>query len=150
MMQLRWMIGIKGLKIELQNSITRENLRVLMTSFYRETIKKRNKNVSLTEAVVDLYKQSYFNGSRDVMKLNKARKSTDYKRLDTLAFKLQGGPFSTLYLDIMKYPEYLFSDETLDDYKYSFDSPTTINNKLVYVVNFIKIPDEEPLNNTTT
>lgn len=118
---------------------------VLMTSFYRETIKKRNKNVSLTEAVVDLYKQSYFNGSRDVMKLNKARKSTDYKRLDTLAFKLQGGPFSTLYLDIMKYPEYLFSDETLDDYKYSFDSPTTINNKLVYVVNFIKIPDEEPL-----
>ena len=118
---------------------------VLMTSFYRETIKKRARNVSLTEAVVDLYKQSYFNGSRDVMKLNKARKSTDYKRLDTLAFKLQGGPFSTLYLDIMKYPEYLFSDETLDDYKYSFDSPTTINNKLVYVVNFIKIPDEEPL-----
>jgi len=118
---------------------------VLMTAFYRETIKKRNRNVSLTEAVVDLFKQSYMNGSRDVMKLNKARKSTDYKRLDTLAFKLQGGPFSALYLDIMKYPEYLFSDETLDDYKYSFDSPTTINDKLVYVVNFVKIPDEEPL-----
>ena len=118
---------------------------VLMTSFYRETIKKRNKNVSLTEAVVDLYKQSYMNGTRDVMKINKARKSTDYKRLDTLAFKLQGGPFSTLYLDIMKYPEYLFSDESLDGYNYSFDEPTTINNKLVYVVNFIKTPDEEPL-----
>jgi hypothetical protein len=109
-----------------------------MTTFYRETIKKRNRNVSLTEAIVDLYKQSYSSNSRDVMKLNKARKSTDYKRLDTLAFKLQGGPFSTLYLDIMKYPEYIFDEETIEDYKYTFDQPTTINNKPVYVVNFVK------------
>jgi hypothetical protein len=118
---------------------------VLMTAFYRETIKKRNKNVSLTEAVVDLYKQSYLNNSRDVMRLHKARKSTDYKLLDTLAFKLQGGPFSTLYLDIMKYPEYLFTNETITDYDYSFDPSTTVNDKLVYVVNFRKKPDGNPL-----
>lgn len=118
---------------------------VLMTAFYRETIKKRNRNVSLTEAVVNLYKQSYLNKSRDVMKLHKARKSTDYKHLDTLAFKLQGGPFSTLYLDIMKYPEYIFNNETIDDYTYTFDQPTTVNDKLVYVVNFKKKPDDNPL-----
>jgi hypothetical protein len=118
---------------------------VLMTAFYRETIKKRNRNVSLTEAVVDLYKQSYLNRSRDVMKLNKARKSTDYKLLDTLAFKLQGGPFSTLYLDVMKYPEYIFNNETIDDYTYTFDQPTTVNDKLVYVVNFKRKPDDNPL-----
>ena len=118
---------------------------VLMTAFYRETIKKRNRNVSLTEAVVDLYKQSYQNRSRDVMKLHKARKSTDYKALDTLAFKLQGGPFSTLYLDIMKYPEFIFSDETIKNYNYTFEQPTTVNNKLVYVVNFVKKPDDDPL-----
>lgn len=118
---------------------------VLMTAFYRETIKKRNRNVSLTEAVVDLYKQSYQNRSRDVMKLHKARKSTDYKALDTLAFKLQGGPFSTLYLDIMKYPEFIFSDESIKNYNYTFEQPTTVNNKLVYVVNFVKKPDDNPL-----
>lgn len=118
---------------------------VLMTAFYRETIKKRNKNVSLTEAVVDLYKQSYQNGSRDMMKLHKARKSTDYKALDTLAFKLQGGPFSTLYLDIMKYPEFIFSNASIPDYNYAFEQPTTVNNKLVYVVNFIKKPSDDPL-----
>ena len=118
---------------------------VLMTAFYRESIKKRNRNVSLTEAVVDLFKQSYLNRSRDVMKLNIARKSTDYKRLDTLAIKLQGGPFSTLYLDIMKYPEYLFVDEAVEDYEYSFEQPTMVNNKVVYVVKFVKKPDDEPL-----
>lgn len=118
---------------------------VLMTAFYRETIKRRNRNVSLTEAVVDLYKQSYLNKSRDVMKLNKARKSTDYRRLDTIAFKLQGGPFSTLYLDIMKYPEYIFTEETISDYKYAFDPPTTVNDKLVYVVDFKSEPSDELL-----
>jgi len=111
---------------------------VLMTAFYRETIKRRNRNVSLTEAVVDLYKRSYLNRSRDIMKLNKARKVTDYRRLDTVAFKLQGGPFSTLYLDIMKYPEYIFTDETIPEYTYTFGRPTTVNDKLVYVVNFDK------------
>jgi hypothetical protein len=74
---------------------------VLMTAFYRETIKKRNRNVSLTVAVVDLYKQSYLNKSRDVMKLNKARKRTDFKVLDSVAFKLQGGPSSRLLLGVM-------------------------------------------------
>ncbi len=118
---------------------------VLMTAFYRETIKKRNRNVSLTEAVVDLYKQSYSNKSRDVMKLHKARKSTDYKLLDTLAFKLQGGPFSTLYLDIMKYPEYIFTENDISNYTYTFDKSTTVNDKLVYVISFRKKPDGNPL-----
>jgi len=117
----------------------------LMTAFYRETIKRRNRNVSLTEAVVDLYKQPYQNKSKDVMKLNKARKSTDYKRLDTIAFKLQGGPFSTLYLDIMKYPEYIFTVETIPNYTYSFDTPTTVNDKMVYVVNFKSLSNDDDL-----
>lgn len=107
-----------------------------MTAFYRETIKRRNRNVSLTEAVVDLYKQPYNSNARDVVVLNKARKSTDYRRLDTVAFKLQGGPFSTLYLDIMKYPEYIFTYESIDDYNYSFGPPTAIKGRPVFVVKF--------------
>ena len=109
---------------------------VLMTAFYRETIKKRKKNVSLTEAVVNLYKQSYTNGSRDIVSLRKARKSTDYRRLDTVAVKLVGGPFSTLFLDVMKYPKYVFSKETILDYDFSFSKPSIVNDMPVHVVNF--------------
>jgi hypothetical protein len=116
-----------------KNNPTEPNV---MTAFYRETIKRRNRNVSLTEAVVDLYKQPYNSNKRDVVVLNKARKSTDYRRLDTVAFKLQGGPFSTLYLDIMKYPEYIFTKESIDDYTYHFQPPTAIKGKPVYVVSF--------------
>jgi len=110
----------------------------VMTAFYRETIKRRNRNVSLTEAVVNLYKQPYMSNSKDVIELHKARKSTDYRRLDTVAFKLQGGPFSALYLDVMKYPEYLFTNETIEDYKYNFEPPSTINSRPVFVVSFLQ------------
>ncbi|PCJ94045.1 MAG: hypothetical protein COA50_12855 [Flavobacteriaceae bacterium] len=108
----------------------------LMTAFYRETIKKRKKNVSLSEAVVNIYKTPYTSHRRDALQLYKARKSTDYSKLDTLALKLQGGPFNTLFTDIMKYPEYIFSTEHISDYSFTYDHSTRINDKLIYVINF--------------
>lgn len=109
---------------------------VYMTAFYRETIKRRNRNVSLTEAVVEVMKYPNNASTQDAIKLNKARKSTDYRRLDTVSVKLQGGPFSTIYLDVMKYPQYIFTDETIKTYDFSFNTPSTINNRNVFVVDF--------------
>lgn len=108
----------------------------LMTAFYRETIKKRRKNVSLSEAVVNIYKTPYTSFKKDGVKLYKARKSTDYSKLDTVALKLQGGPFNALFVDVMKYPEYIFTEETLNDYRFSFDRSTRVNDRLIYVVDF--------------
>ena len=118
----------------------------LMTAFYRETIKKRRRNVSLSEAVVNIYKTPYTSSRRDAVQLYKARKSTDYSKLDTVALKLQGGPFNALFVDIMKYPEYIFSSDRIDEYRFSFDRSTRINDKLVFVVNFEQRPEvKEPL-----
>ncbi|WP_297764236.1 carboxypeptidase-like regulatory domain-containing protein [uncultured Muriicola sp.] len=108
----------------------------VMTAFYRETIKKRRKNVSLSEAVVTIFKTPYTSSRRDAVQMFKARKSTDYDKLDTLVLKLQGGPFNALYVDVMKYPEYIFAEESIDDYTFSFDRSTRINDRLIYVVNF--------------
>ncbi|OEK07724.1 hypothetical protein A8C32_16600 [Flavivirga aquatica] len=112
------------------------NNNTLMTAFYRETIKKRRRNASLSEAVVKIHKQPYYNLRKDKIELIKARKKTDYTRLDTLVLKLQGGPFSNLYTDIIKYPEFIFTEESVNYYDFKFDKSTNINGKLVYVVNF--------------
>lgn len=112
----------------------------VMTAFYRETIKKRRKNVSLSEAVVNIYKAPYFSSKNDAMKLYKARKNTDYSKLDTVALKLQGGPFNTLYVDIMKYPEFIFGDATVEEYEFKFNRSTYINDRLIYVINFDQLP----------
>ena len=109
-----------------------------MTGFYRETIKKRNRNASLSEAVVTIKKQSYTTNKSDDITLIKARKNTNYARLDTLALKLQGGPFSSLYTDMIKYPKFIFNNSTIANYDFTFGRSTQIDNRLIYVVNFIQ------------
>ncbi|MGJ8732568.1 MAG: carboxypeptidase-like regulatory domain-containing protein, partial [Cellulophaga sp.] len=108
----------------------------LMTAFYRESIKKRRKNISLSEAVVNIYKAPYSNSRKDAVELYKTRKSTNYSKMDTLALKLQGGPFNALYVDVMKYPQYIFGLDALKYYEFAFDHSTRINNRLVYVISF--------------
>src|SRR5690606_13050244 len=128
----------KSLVVEMlgkKNTLYNDN-DVLMTAFYRETIKNRRKNASLSEAVVQIHKQPYKNSRNDDIELIKARKKTHYSRLDTLALKLQGGPFSNLYIDIVKYPDYIFDIENIEYYNFSFDESTQIDNSIVYVVNF--------------
>ncbi|TBN13831.1 carboxypeptidase-like regulatory domain-containing protein [Hyunsoonleella pacifica] len=112
----------------------------LMTAFYRETIKKRRKNASLSEAVVKIHKQPYSSLRNDHIELIKSRKNIDYSRLDTLALKLQGGPFSNLYTDLVKYPEYIFNKDDIDFYDFNYENSTNINKNLVYVVNFKQKP----------
>lgn len=117
----------------------------VMTAFYRESIKKRNKNVSLSEAIVNIYKAPYQSSSKDVLKFYKARKNTNYSRLDTLLFKVQGGPYNPLFVDIMKYPEHVFTEETLPNYMFSFSYSIKENNTLIYVIDFKQKEDIQDL-----
>jgi hypothetical protein len=107
-----------------------------MTAFYRETIKKRNTYISLSEAVVEINKQPYTSGRSDFVKLYKSRKSTDYRKIDTLTLKLRGGPHTSLHLDIMKNPTLLFTEDMIGTYKFSFEKSTKIDNKPIYVLKF--------------
>ena len=112
----------------------------IMTAFYRETIQKRRSYVSLSEAVIDVYKTPYESKKKDVVRLFKARKSADYKKLDTITVKLQGGPSSTLYIDIMKHPQIVFTESMVERYEFSFDKGTTINNRPIHVLKFKQRP----------
>jgi hypothetical protein len=117
-----------------------------MTAFYRETIKRRRRNVSLSEAVVTIFKTPYSSSRRDVVQLFKARKSTDYSKLDTVALKLQGGPFNALYVDVMKYPDFIFGPDYIENYEFYFERNTRINDRLIFVIGFRQKPGiQEPL-----
>jgi hypothetical protein len=117
------------------------NSQTLMTAFYRETIRKsKSAYVSLSEAVVEINKQPYTSNKPDAVRLFKSRKKADYNKLDTLAFKLQGGPFNSLYLDIMKNPDYIFTDDMIANYEFSFDHTAREDNRLIYVLDFKQHP----------
>lgn len=111
---------------------------LIVKAFYRESIKKRRTYASLSEAVVDIYKQEGNQFNRDYVKLDRARKSTDYRKIDTLVIKLQGGPYNNLGMDMMRNQDLFFSDEMFDIYQFSFDKVISIDAHNVYVIDFIQ------------
>jgi len=118
---------------------TRENYSEkpnMMTGFYRETIKQRHDYLSISEAVVDIYKASYTSMQDDQVKIFKGRNGTNLKKADTLMVKLQGGPSVTMLLDIIKNPEFIISPDSLDNYIFSIVSFVSIDDKPCYVISF--------------
>ena len=116
----------------------------LMTSFYRETIRKNRTYVSIGEAVVEIFKAPYNNDIRfDGARIYKGRKSTDVVKVDTILFKLQGGPTTSLELDMVKNPEAILTRDAMKYYTYSLTGVVEINNKPHYVIDFIQRPEVE-------
>ncbi len=114
---------------------------MMMTAFYRETIKKWRNYVSISEAVVDIYKSPYANSFRyDQVRLVQGRKSADVQKMDTLLFKVQGGPVTTLLLDIVKNPYLLLTEEYKEVYDFRISGVISINDRLHYLVSFDQKP----------
>jgi hypothetical protein len=114
----------------------------LMTGFYRETIRKNRTYVSIGEAVVEIFKAPYENDVRfDGTRIYKGRKSTDVEKADTVLFKLQGGPVTSLELDIAKNPEVILTIEAMKYYDYKLTGVVEIDGKPNYVIDFIQKPD---------
>lgn len=114
----------------------------MLTGFYRETIKQRRDYVSISEAVIDIYKSPYTNFfESDRVRVFKGRKSTNVKKVDTLTVKLIGGPNISLMLDIVKNPDILLSRESVDYYSYEMLNIVNIDGKLNYEIGFTPIMD---------
>jgi hypothetical protein len=118
-----------------------ESVPNLMTAFYRETIRKNRTYVSIGEAVVEIFKAPYSSDIRyDGARIYKGRKSSDVEKMDTVLFKLQGGPVSVLQLDIAKNTEAILTIDAMQYYNYSLTGVIEIDNKPHYVIDFIQKP----------
>jgi hypothetical protein len=124
-----------------------ENVSNLMTAFYRETIRKNRTYVSIGEAVVEVFKSPYNNDIRfDATRIYKGRKGTDVQKMDTVLFKLQGGPVSVLDLDLAKNTETVLTREAMQNYDYKLTGVVEIDGKPHYVIDFMQKPSvENPL-----
>ena len=110
---------------------------MMMRGFYRETIQRGRNYVSISEAIIDIYKGSYLNEYQvDQVKLFRGRKSADVERMDTVLFKVQGGPNTTILMDVVKNPYILLSEEYLNIYDFRLSDVITIDDRLHYVISF--------------
>ena len=120
---------------------------VYLTCFYREGIERRKRNLDVTEAVLKIYKTDFQHDyNNDYVKLLKKRRASNILKNDTIFPRMKSGINSCLLLDIIKeLPDFLDFDNN-SKYSYTFNGITTIDNKLVNIVNFKQKPlFKEPL-----
>lgn len=119
----------------------------LCTAFYRESVMQNKQYVGLAEAVLNVYKARYSNEfEADRIKVFKARKSQDVKKMDTIMFKLQGGHQASLMLDLAKNPASFMSEEDFNNYEYKPVNIASIEGKQTYVIEFTQREGlQEPL-----
>ncbi|MBI5010965.1 MAG: carboxypeptidase-like regulatory domain-containing protein, partial [Bacteroidia bacterium] len=124
-----------------------ESVPNLMTAFYRETIRKNRSYVSIGEAVVEIFKAPYVSDIRfDGTRIYKGRKSSDVEKMDTVLFKLQGGPVTVLQLDIVKNTESILTREAMEYYDYMISGVIEVDGKPHYIIDFKQKPSvEHPL-----
>jgi hypothetical protein len=121
---------------------------IKIVGFYRESIKKRRTYVSVLESIVDIEKMPFSSVVQDQVDILKGRKNVDYSKLDTINFKLEGGLYTALFIDLIKDPTNIFSENVFDLYNFRFEDITQINDKQVFIISFKQKPaleDPDPL-----
>lgn len=108
----------------------------MMTGFYREYIMQRRDYLSISEAVIDIYKAPYQSIQNDQVRIFKSRKASHVKKADTLLVQLQGGPNVLMWLDIVKNTDLSIALDDLDNYRFEFGPLVNIDDQLHWVISF--------------
>lgn len=119
------------------NSMNYSNKNSMYTAFYRETTREGNDYISICEAVLDIAKAPYnYEYSDDQAKIFKGRRSENVKRIKNLKYKLEGGVYNCISLDIMKDMPSFLSEEYFNDYEYDYVKQMVYENRDLYVIAF--------------
>lgn len=115
----------------------------LMSAFYRETVQQDGQYINVSEAVIEVLKSPYNSGVRsDLVRLVKGRKNPDVQPFQWLNFKLQGGPFTIIKLDLVKTNESFINELDRGSYRYEIERVIWFKNEPVYVVSFSPVSDK--------
>lgn len=110
----------------------------MLTLFYRETVQKGKRYISVTEGVMDVYKTPYKKRNTGFDKVHplKGRRLVSQRMSDTLAVKIVGGPYLAVDMDMAKNPNFLLDKDYLDDYFYVLEDNVYFGDRPQYVVAF--------------
>ncbi len=107
-----------------------------LTTFYREIIKKNRSFIDVSQGILHVSKASYGDQTGDQLSIVKGSRVQQYKKDDTLAFKIMGGPNTMLLLDIVKHPGIVLNPETFEFYNYTLEGMELIDGKQNYTIRF--------------
>ncbi len=107
----------------------------LFDCFYRETVRKRQRFIYVSEAVTKMYKSSFSDAfGRDRAAVVKSRLLTSPRKADTLGVKVVGGPVMSVDLDIVKTRGIVLDTDALDFYRFEMLEPRPIDGRMQFVI----------------
>ncbi|GHV16555.1 membrane protein [Bacteroidia bacterium] len=115
------------------------SLPAYITTFYREGVEHKKKVISLTEAILKIYKTGYQNDAgADQVKLVKMRNIINKQESDTIFTKMKSGINACLLLDVMKVlPDFLIEQSKEESpYIYTHTDISVVDNRRVNVISF--------------
>jgi len=109
---------------------------LLLSGFFRETIKQDGKYIEVSEAVLDIYKSSYLKyDDQEKVRFVKGRKTIDEKEVSIARLKLAGGPLLFSNIDLVKHLDFLPKDDKMI-YNYSYIGKDIEFGRVVFKVAF--------------
>lgn len=109
----------------------------LCQGFYREITKEEDNYINICEALVDVAKAPYFGSLlNDQVRIFKGHKSENVKRLPNLNYKLEGGVYNCLRLDVIKEQALFLMPENFNSYNFKYTRSIYYNNRTICVVEF--------------
>jgi hypothetical protein len=108
----------------------------VFTAFFREATQQDNTDISLSEAVINIFKEPYTSMRDDQIKIFKGRKGNNTREKEFVDFVVQGGLYNTLQLDIVKnLPTFLDADY-FALYEFQMERIITHFDRPTYVISF--------------
>ena len=117
----------------------------LLRCFYRETLQKRQRYISVNEAVARIYKNPYthLNIYSDCCALEKSRVIMSQRKGDTLSVRMMGGPTFAITFDAVKNKDILLNKTDLPLYSFKLESPAYLADRLQFVISFEPVLEAE-------
>ena len=108
----------------------------LLKCFYRETVQKRGRFISVSEAVTRAYKSPYMGLNGDRVAMDKSRILMSQRSRDTLSVKVLGGPTLPITADVVRDKNLLLADIMDGYYNLEMGAPAYIGDRLQFVIHF--------------
>ncbi len=107
-----------------------------MKAFFREWSKQDDDYISISEALVDIYKTGYISSADDHIRFIKGRNGSNVEDSELVNLVIEGGLYNGLLLDIVKNPSCFYSENALDECDFKKKKIIYLNGKQTYVIAF--------------
>ncbi|MBV6643933.1 MAG: carboxypeptidase-like regulatory domain-containing protein [Cyclobacteriaceae bacterium] len=109
----------------------------VLTSFYREIYWKNGKYIDVAQGILNTLKTPYLGmKSDDKVSVHKSYRMASKKKLDSVIFKLRGGPHTLNSVDIAKFKAPVLDEMVMSLYDFKYGPMQSRDGKQFYTVNF--------------